>query len=163
MGWTSQSLGVGGSACGLERRRSGWCVSFWCVLRHEQQVVKEEGVSQGGECVPFSHLWRRRLPSLPFSSASRLFRLSRRTGSVRLYTVCTCAVVAGRAGALSSSSGMSKTTEVPVTAAGAGAEMATEPMAAVACSVHASMSMGCGAAAWGEEVVKSSMAMVAVR
>jgi hypothetical protein len=46
--------------------------------------------------------------------------------------------------------------------AGAGAEMAIEPMAAVACSVHASMSMGCGAAAWGE-VVRSSMAMVAVR
>ena len=56
---------------------------------------------------------------------------------------------------------MSKSTEVPASAA-AGAEMATEPMAAVACSVHASMSMGCGAAAWGE-VVKSSTAMVAVR
>ena len=35
----------------------------------------------------------------------------------------------------------------------------TEPIAAVACSVHASMSMGCGAAG----TVKSSIAMVALR
>lgn len=67
-------------------------------------------------------------------------------------------VVVG-AGALCSSSGMSKATEVPWTAGAV--EMVTEPMAAVACSVHASISMGCGTAAWG--VVKSSIAMVALR
>lgn len=33
--------------------------------------------------VPFSHLWRRRLPSLPRKRASRRFRLSRRIGSLR--------------------------------------------------------------------------------
>ena len=154
-------MDVGGSAWGLFKRRSLLC-QLMPRLNSSSGVrkvdIRSGEVSQGS--VPFSHLCLRRLPSLPLSRASRLLRLSRRIGSLRLYTVCTWLVEAGtgRAGASCSSSGMSKATEVSWTIAVGGA-IVTEPIAAVACSVHASMSMGCGAAG----TVKSSIAMVALQ
>lgn len=154
-----QSLGEGGSAHGLLRRRS--------IHQHWIMTVYLPGISSH---IPFSQRCLRRLPSFPFSNASRLLRLSRRMGSRRRNVtdgVCcdwperptsfTREVGRVSVAGTSSSRGMANETDAPRkpvravaestidTGSSRDSEMVKLCNEAAACSVHAEMArVWCG-------------------
>lgn len=114
----------------------------------------------GQDKIPFSHRCLRRLPSLPFNNASRLFRLSRRSGSRRRYVVDDTAAIVSSVdldtiltretdglmlAGIGPSRGIDSAVEVPlipsVTSTWATeSEMSRICSEAAACSVHAEIS-----------------------